>query len=113
MANKETYKLYAGKLQNIPSDIKYSFYNSENQYILLYTDKKPIEGDFREVPKELLKELTPAENSWIASAKLAINAQYVKENSAKFTEALNEFADELEKQLKIEKENVDRIKDEQ
>ena len=113
MDNQVKYELYVGKLQNVPSEIKYSFYNADNEYILIYTDKKPTDGDFRIVPTDLLDQLSPSEKNWLGSVKLAINTEYIKQNSDKFRDILNDYAVELEKQLKIEKEKVDRIKNEQ
>ena len=111
--SKSKYCLYIGKIQNIPEEAKYTYYNSDNQYILLFMDKKPKIGDFRLVPAKLHKDLTTEEKKWLTSIKLLINAEYIRQNSDKFGKVLEQFADELEKQLKIEKEKADKAKNEQ
>ena len=112
MSEKAEYKLYIGKLQNIPEDVKYYFYNDTNYYILLFTDKEIKTGDFREIKKGLWDNLQPNEKMWLTSAKLSINAEYTKENISSFGKLLDDFNKEFEKQLKIEKEKLDRLKNE-
>ena len=103
MQEKPNYSLYIGKVQALPSNVKYSYYNSNGQYILLYTENKPDIGDYRIVKEDLYSKLQSEEKKWLLNAKTAINAEHLKKNAEMFVDVLSDFAKSLEQELKLEK----------
>lgn len=107
MEEVQKYKLYVGKVQIIPDDIKYSYVSGHNRYMLVYSDKEP-EGKFTELPDKLLKDLTQAEKEWLLACKLEINAKFMKDNEQQSLGLIENFLDNLEKELKKETAKIKR-----
>lgn len=100
------YKLYVGKVEDMPKDEKYTFYNSDSGYLLIYTESKP-QGEFYEVTDELYDKLSATEKMWLMSTKMEINAQFVKLHEVELTEKMNRFVTELENEFeKIRREHI-------
>lgn len=97
------YKLYAGKVQNVPENVKYSLVPSHCQYLLIYTDQEPLEkSKFVEIDETNVK-LNTQEREWLFQSKLYINAQHLKEREREYVDAFNNFFDVLEQELQKEK----------
>lgn len=107
------YNLYMGKIQALPPNVKYSYYNSNTKFILLYTDNKPECGDFRLIAENLHDKLQSEEKKWLFSVKTLINAEHIKENAKELADFISEFAETFEKELKTEKENFEKVNNEQ
>lgn len=97
------YKLFAGKLKNLPDDIRFSYYGGKSNYALVFADKAEIKG-FIEITEEMQKELKKDEKDWLLKCKLTVNSEYIAQHSKEYGKMLAEYADALEKELKEEME---------
>lgn len=113
MEEQKKYTLYIGKIQNVPQNVKYAFYNETYQYILIYTAEMPTEGDFKPIPEDLHGKLTDKEKSWLFAVKTTINAEYIKSNMKNLNSSVEDFIRAFEEQLQIKKEELERLKNEQ
>ena len=100
---EENYVLYVGRLQAIPDGVRFSFYNDEHQYLLIFSDVPP-EGDFIVVGDELMESLSERELLWLLGCKATINAEHVARNGEQYIDDLYSCAEELEYQLRSEYE---------
>lgn len=106
------YSLYVGELQKLPDDIRFSYYNAEHKYLLLYTDKKPS-GDFIDADDKMLYDsLNPDEKIWLAACKTTLMVDYMKETAQNTSKSLSDFANILEVELKKEIKNLKKQKKE-
>lgn len=97
----EKYSLYVGKLQPLPNNSRFSYYNGNYGYLLVFTDQKP-EGDFIEVTGEPLNALSAAEREWLFSCKRTIAAEHLKKNEKTYLAMMQEFVKQFEEELKAE-----------
>lgn len=107
MEEVQKYKLYVGKFQIISDEIKYSYVSGHNRYMLVYSENIP-EGKFVELPDELLKDLTQAEKEWLLACKIEINTKFMKDNEKQSMGLIENFLDNLERELKKEKAKIKR-----
>lgn len=89
------FNLFAGSVQEIPSDVKYYLYRESAGYILAYAPVESLEG-FLLVSESEVK-LTKDERVWLASCKLQENTEAIKEGD--YLDLLEAFLDDLEKQI--------------
>ena len=92
------YQLFVGRYQNLPENIKYSFYDSDVRELLILTENDPPSG-FIPVPESHLSFLTKAEQTWLLSCKLKLNGEAIRENEKDFSEYTELFLETLEKAL--------------
>ena len=92
------YLLYVGKYQTLSKEIRYSFYDSDVNELLILTEKDPPSG-FIPVPDSHLSFLTKAEQTWLLACKLKLNGEAFKENEKEFSEYTELFLETLEKAL--------------
>lgn len=100
------YKLYIGRLQTLPEEVEYTYYSSENGYLLAYHNES-IE-DMQEIPERNYAKLSTDERSWLIMCKVAINTKAMADNTKEYTAMLEEFLIEFENSLasaQKEKEN--------
>lgn len=102
MPRVKKFKLYAGRTLEVPKGVKYSFIPSHMQYLLLYTDTKPGE-DFVKVPED---QLSREEHEWLLGCKYAVNSAAIQKNQQSYTNYLNNFLDNVEKELVAEQEKI-------
>lgn len=105
--NEKKYTLYAGRVQDIPRDVTYSFIPSHHQYLLIYSDKhpEPVE-EFIVVDESLLQELTPEESAWLSKCMMQIDVQRIEKNKQDAINIVDSFLDVFEKQLLRESKQV-------
>lgn len=108
MIIENEYKLYVGKLQELPEGVKYSYYNSSHEYILIYTDLKLDATKFYTVDDSLLCKLNSQERSWLQQAVVTVNAAYIRQNRNKVIDLLERLLDKYEEELKKEQANATR-----
>lgn len=100
------YKLYIGRLQTLPDEVEYTYYSSENGYLLAYHNKS-IE-DMQEIPERNYAKLSTDERSWLTMCKFAINTKAMSVNTKEYIGLLEKFLIEVENSLasaQKEKEN--------
>lgn len=98
---EKPFKLYIGAVQEIPPGVKYSYYNADDEYLLIYTSEK-VGDSFVLVNETMFTEMTKQEKAWFMACKAEINALKMKENVDEYTDLLWQFADFLEKELEKE-----------
>lgn len=111
MEKKQEYKLFAGKLKNLPDGERFSYYGWQSTYALVFSPKDEIKG-FVEVNDAMIHELKKDEKDWLLKCKLTVNSEYIAKNSKEYSEMLSEYADILEKELKEVAEKSKKVKDE-
>ncbi len=99
----ETYRLYVGRLQDIPEGVQYSFYSSRRGYLFLFTDKEVHDG-FVVLPPEKLDELSPEERAWFDTTVQTITLNWLKEHKPTEEEILDNLFEEVEERLKAMRE---------
>ena len=100
------YKLYIGAVQEIPASVLYSYYNADEEYILIYTQEK-VGNSFVLVDDTMLSEMSRQEKAWFLACKAKINAEKMRDNIDEYTDILSQFCDFLEAELKKESEKTD------
>ena len=99
----DNYVLYVGKLQALPEGVRFSFYNDQHQYLLIFAKDQP-EGDFMPVDDALMSELSDREALWLLGCKATINAEHMAKNAEQYVDVLYSYTEELECQLQREYE---------
>lgn len=94
------YKLYVGRPQEVPADAQFSYYNQLHNYILLYTDNLPG-GTYKEVPEDIMCQMSASERMWLSSCRMTINAQHIEQHKQEFEDLMMDLADEFEKELQM------------
>lgn len=97
-----TYKLYIGRLENMPEKAEFSYYSAESKYLLVYSSVA-IDG-MKEVPLVNHSKLTDAERKWLLGCKTTVNLRAMKENQKEYTDLLDSVLDAFEAELKAESE---------
>lgn len=101
------FKLWVGKLQAIPEDVKFSYYDSRRGYLFILSQEKP-EGMFKVVTPELFGELNASERAWYDSSCMKLNSQWIRDHP-EAKEKVDAFLDQLEEELKREAERAEII----
>lgn len=98
------YALYIGERLPPYNTEKYTLYNGDKGYALLYSHKQTnqIEGGFKPVPPELMEHLSAKEQKWLLGCQIAINTEHIKEKEGEYAELLTQFAAAWEKELQAE-----------
>ena len=99
-----TYKLYATKKGEIPDGVEFSLRPYGADYLLVFTDKE-LGKPFVEIPPET--PLTEQEQQFVTRCKLVINKRHLEDHQKEYHEALDEFLDALEQELKAENAKVE------
>lgn len=98
------YTLYVGRYQDLPADVKYSYYDYSRGYLFVLSNRKP-DGKFAELdPDNVYDEMTEREKEWFNNACLEINVDWVKEHPDETEQLALSFLDDFEKELQIELE---------
>lgn len=95
------YRLYVGRLQPIPGDLEFTYYDSNRGYLFALSDHKP-DGAFFPVPDELMKELTEGERTWYNASCYALMCRWTAEHEEDAEREVKAFLDRFEKELKEE-----------
>ena len=98
------YKLYAGEIQEVPQNAKYSLIPSHHQYLLIYSDIPPEPKEDFVCIDNLVTEFTAEEMMWLAKCKMQVNAEEVKRNREAMEQLLDSFLDVFEQELATEAE---------
>lgn len=98
------YKLYAGEIQEVPQNAKYSLIPSHHQYLLIYSDIPPEPQENFVCIDNLVTEFTAEEMMWLAKCKMQVNAEEVKRNREAMEQLLDSFLDVFEQELATEAE---------
>lgn len=106
----EKYGLYVGVLQDIPSYVEFSYYDSVKRRLFLFCDRKP-DGKFAPVPSDLWDRLTPDERAWLGESCLAVNRRWIRENEQDAEKTAQAFLDLLEEELKKEAQSAHEDQD--
>lgn len=99
---QQTYKLYIGRLENMPDKAEFSYYSAESKYLLVYSNAA-VDG-MSEVPLVNHGKLTERERKWLLGCKTTVNLRAMKENQKEYSKLLDSLVDEFEKELKAESE---------
>lgn len=91
-------RLYIGALQKIPDGVRFSFYDSRKNRMLILSDDDPA-GTFKAVPAEMLKCLTAEERRWYNNACREINSAWLAEHRTEAERAANTLLDLFEEEL--------------
>lgn len=102
--NSQGYKLYAGEIQEVPQNAKYSLIPSHHQYLLIYSDIPPEPQDNYVCVDNLVSEFTAEEMMWLAKCKMQVNTEEVKRNRETMEQLLDSFLDVFEQELAAEAE---------
>lgn len=97
--------LYAGKYTPEIKKFRFSHYEPERQYVLVFTDENLGDG-FIEVSDDLYRFLSAEAKKWLAAAKLIVESDFVRENQDEINDLLYEFLDAFEIELKAEEEKI-------
>lgn len=92
-----------GRLQPIPGDLEFTYYDSNRGYLFALSDHKP-DGAFFPVPNELMNELTEGERTWYNASCYALMCRYTAEHEEDAEREVKAFLDNFEKELKAEAE---------
>ena len=103
-ANSQGYKLYAGEIQEVPQNAKYSLIPSHHQYLLIYSDTPPEPQEDFVCIDNFATEFTAEEMMWLAKCKMQVNAEEVKRNREAMEQLLDSFLDVFEQELATEAE---------
>lgn len=95
------YKLYAGKLNKIPEQARFSFYSANSTYALIFINTEPPKG-FVLVDSELERFLKKEEKEWVYKCKMTLHTENLAEHSKEYSRILTEYANILEKELEAE-----------
>lgn len=101
---RRAFHLYAGRLQNIPDGIDYSFIPSHHKYLLIYTDADMTGKRFVMQDEEQVGLLNREEREWLRRCKDDINSKYLRENEEDISEALIQRLASIEDDLRMQKE---------
>lgn len=99
------YRLYVGRLQEIPEEVKYSFYSSRRGYLFLYTDVK-MPDSFVEIDPSHYVELSTEERKWLNDVVGAIVLAWASNNTLSEEELLNSYFDDVERRLEAVREEL-------
>ena len=99
------YRLYVGRLQEIPEEVKYSFYSSRRGYLFLYTDVK-MPDSFVEIDPSHCVELSTEERKWLNDVVGAIVLAWASNNTLSEEELLNSYFDDVERRLEAVREEL-------
>lgn len=95
------YRLWVGRLQPIPGDLEFTYYDSNRGYLFALADHKP-EGEFFPMPDALMNELTEGERTWYNASCYALMCRWTAEHEEDAEREVKEFLDRFEKELKEE-----------
>lgn len=99
------YRLYVGRLQEIPEEVKYSFYSSRRGYLFLYTDMK-MPDSFVEIDPSHYVEMSAEERKWLNDVVGAIVLAWASNNTLSEEELLNSYFDDVERRLEAVREEL-------
>jgi len=99
------YTLYVGSPQDVPiTDGVFSYYRKG--YMLVFSQQVP-EGKWGVVLPENESFLRTDERKWLTECKIIVNAREVKKHQEDYITLMDNFIDQLEKELKKEVKSED------
>lgn len=77
----------------------FSYFNRRCGYTLLYTAQKKPGKQYQPVPPEAMGGMSVSETEWLLKSKVVANVEAMNTNKEAYSDFLNAFAAEFEKEL--------------